>query len=113
MQLLILVLNKVNLLNELLRSLSEEGIHGATVLESMGMSKALNGKHSEHIPVFGTLKMLLHENRPFNKTILLALNEKQLEKAIPCVKKVLGDLSQPDAGIMFTVPINYVEGYTE
>ena len=45
------------------------------------------------------------------KTILLVLKDDQVEETISVVKRVVGDLKEPNTGIMFTLPINNVEGF--
>ncbi|WP_373897909.1 hypothetical protein ACER0A_010255 [Haloimpatiens sp. FM7315] len=109
MQVLIMVLNKTNYLEDIVKELNHCKIRGATIIDSTGMAKILTSC-GEEIPVFGSLKMLLNEKRPFNKTIFTVLKDEQIPIAINAIKKVVGDLSKPDVGILFTLPVNYVEG---
>ncbi|MCY6354764.1 hypothetical protein [Clostridium sp. ZS2-4] len=109
MQLLVFVLNKVNKLDDLLLSFAKAGIKGATVLDSHGMAEVLID-HDQDVPIFGSLRMLLQEKKPFNKTIFAVLSDDQIGTALTCIRQVVGDLSQPGVGIVFTVPVNYVEG---
>lgn len=113
MQLLVLVLNKVNRLDDLLLSFTKAGIKGATVLDSHGMAEVLIDHHKQDVPIFGSLRMLLNEKKPFNKTIFAVLNDSQVGVALTCIRQVVGDLSKPGVGIVFTVPVNYVEGMRE
>lgn len=109
MQLLILVLNKVQCLEAILENFITEGIKGATVIDSTGMAKILSdGTHD--LPMFGTLKMFIDEKYPYNKTVFLVIENEELEKVLACIKKETGDLDKPGVGIVFTVPVNYIEG---
>lgn len=110
MQLLIFVLNNEEVLDDLLKSFVNAGIKGATILDSMGMARALTANDSGNIPIFGSLKLMLNEGRPYNKTILVALNDDQVDTCVQCIKDVVGDLSRPDSGIVLTVPVNRIEG---
>lgn len=110
MQLLVLILNKLDCLDSILKEFVESGIKGATILDSVGMARALTQGDNEDIPMFGFLKTVLHESRPFNKTILVVVKDEQVSTGINAIKRVLGDLTEPDTGIVFTVPIGYVEG---
>lgn len=112
MKMLILVLNKVDKLDDLLVSFSKAGIKGATILDSYGMAKVLSSSHDD-LPMFGSLRMMLNEKRPFNKTIFTILNDKQITLALKCIKNVVGDLSKPGVGIVFTIPLNFVDGIRE
>ena len=110
MQLLVLVLNKVELLDELLKSFLEAGIKGATIIDSVGMARALTSGGNENIPIFGSLKFIMNEGSPSNKTIFVVLEDNELKTCVECIRKVIGDINKPDVGILFTVPVNYFEG---
>lgn len=109
MQVLIMVLNKTNYLEDIIKEFNNCGIRGATIIESTGMAKILTSC-GEEIPMFGSLKMLLNEKRPFNKTIFTVLKDEQVKIAVDAIKNVVGDLKKPGVGILFTLPVNYVEG---
>ena len=110
MQMLTFVLNNIDLLEDVISELNNAGIHGATILDSTGMGRLLYNSRNENIPIFGSLRMILNNNRPFNKTIFTVLKDSEVQIAINAIKAVVGDLSQPDAGILFTIPVNFVEG---
>ena len=99
MQLLVIVLNKLECLDKLLTALEEEHIPGATILDSRGMAQQLEG-HDE-LRFLGSLRMLMNPAHKENKMIFMVLDGE---------KEVTGGLDQPDSGILFTVPISYVEG---
>lgn len=109
MQVFFLVINKVSLVDELLKEFASIGIHGATIIDSTGMGRALMNSEEE-IPIFANLRMLLNEAKPYNKTIFAVLEDEQVPQAAEAVRKVVGDFSNPDMGIMFTVPIHYLGG---
>lgn len=110
MQALVIVLNKTEVLEDLLMEFTNKGIKGATIIDSMGMIRVLADDHSDDIPLFGSLKMMLNENRPFNKTIFTVLPDDKIPIAMDCVKRVVGELNKSGVGIMFTVPVNLTEG---
>ena len=95
MQLLVIVLNKLECLDKLLTALEEEHIPGATILDSRGMAQQLEA-HDE-LRFLGSLRMLMNPAHKV-RTVSRVVNE------------VTGGLDQPDSGILFTVPISYVEG---
>jgi nitrogen regulatory protein PII len=109
MQLLVLVLNKVEKLENLLKDFVHIGIKGATVIDSTGMARVLHDD-LDSIPIFGSIKMLINENYPYNKTVFVVLKDEQIKPTIESIKKTVGDLSKPNVGILFTLPVNYVEG---
>ncbi len=112
MQLLVVVLNKVEKLDDLLLELSDNGIRGGTIIDTMGMIKTLANDHSE-IPLFGSLKSLLNEDRPINKTIFMVLPDEKIPIAMSCVRRIVPDLDKKNKGIMFTLPVIKAEGLTK
>lgn len=106
MKLLILILNKVEKLEEVLEGFLEIGITGATVIDSVGMGHVL----SEEVPIFAGLRFMFAGTKPHNKTIFSAIKDEREKPAIELLQKILGDLNQPGTGIVFTIPIEKVEG---
>ncbi|NLM11180.1 MAG: hypothetical protein GX213_10500 [Clostridiaceae bacterium] len=112
MQLLLLVLNQVEKLEDLLMGFMDEGITGATIINSTGMIKELAG-HMEDQPIFGSQWFNIDTDRKESKTIFMALSEKQVEKARKVIHQVIGDLSEPDTAVLFTIPLISSEGIDE
>lgn len=108
MQVLFLVLNKVECLEELLVSLAESGIHGGTVIESTGMARVLGD--AEDMNVLGTLRALLDPQRKESKTLFFVLPEEQVDVVRRIVNEVTGGLNKPDTGILFGTPVTFIEG---
>ncbi len=110
MQALILVLNKVELLDDVLNSLSKCGVSGATILDSQGMGSRILST-DENVPMFGSLKAFFDREHPYNKTLFTIVeNEEVLNKAIEAITDVTGNLANPNEGLMFTVPVGQVIG---
>lgn len=110
MQVLVMVLNQVDSLEDILDAMNNIGIKGATVIDSQGMARVLGGNNPEKLPLFGSLSMFINDNRPYNKTIFVVLRNNQVTDAIDAIKSVVGDLTKPDVGIVFTLPVGHVEG---
>ncbi|HZK33588.1 MAG TPA: hypothetical protein VFC60_03715 [Tissierellaceae bacterium] len=113
MNILFLVLNKTEYLDEILDAFVEIGVRGATILDSQGMGSALS-KSGKDIPFFGGLRALLDNTRPYNKTVFTVIeDEETLDKAVKEVKKILGNMSEPGVGLMFTLPVGEIFGMTD
>ena len=78
MQLLVLVLNQVDKLDELLKAFVNEGITGATIINSTGMIKELAG-HMEYQPIFGSHWFNIDHDRK-KANFFMALSEEQVKK---------------------------------
>lgn len=112
MQLLVLILKKLDQTNELIKALAESGVKGGTILEGTGMAESL--VNMEDLPVFGVLRRILSdEERESSQVMLFVLKDEQIIATREVIKKVIGDLNMPNTGIMFSIPITYVEGLGE
>lgn len=109
MQLLVLVLNRTQFLEPLLKRLAETGICGATVLDSTGMAHMLYQDHEE-LPFLGGLRRLISPDRNVSKTIFMVLDDARVDEVRRIIIDVTGGLDQPDSGIMFAVPTTFTEG---
>ena len=110
MQVVTLVLNKVECLEKLLETLLENNIHGATVLDSTGMMRVLD-QSGDDMPMFGTLRQLFDPARKSSKTLLMVLEDDQLDTVRRVVDSVTGGLDKPDTGILFATPATMVVGW--
>ena len=112
MKLLIMILNKVDVLEDLLLELANRQIKGATILSSTGMAHTLyNSSNDQEASFFlGSIRTLLNPEREESKTILLVLKEEQVASAVEAAEKVTGGLDKPDTGSVFTLPVDYIKG---
>jgi nitrogen regulatory protein PII len=107
MELLVCVINKPELLDDVLAGLLEAGVSGSTVVESQGMGKII----SRDIPIFSGFKGLFTGARESNFTIFSVVKEKEvLENAIRTIQQVYGSFNEPASGVLFTVPVSRVLG---
>lgn len=112
MKLLIVILKKEELVEEVLKGLAEHGVKGGTVLEGTGMAQMLYDM--EDLPIFSVLRRALtEEDSESSHVLLFALRSEQAAEAAGIIKQVAGNLSEPNTGILFTVPIDYIEGLGE
>lgn len=108
MKLLVLILNDLDKLEQLLQKFNDEKISGATIINSTGMARTLAEIGDEAL--FGSLRHLLNMDRNENRTILMVLNENKVVNTVSLIESVVGDLNNPDTGIVFTLPLDFVKG---
>jgi len=109
MKFLLMVLNKVEVLDTLLEKLMDCGVKGATILNSTGMAREL-AKNSEDFPIFGSLSFLLNPERKESKTIFMVLKDEKVDDVKKVINQVVGDISKPDTAVLFTLPVLSAEG---
>ncbi len=109
MNLLIVILKKADFVTEICKELAEEGIHGGTILDGTGMASII--EQMDDLPIFGMLKAILaddDENETV-KTMLFVMSDEEMVAARKIIRNVIG-LDEPNTGIMFAVPVTFVEG---
>ncbi len=108
MQLVVIVLNKTECLERVLSAFEENGITGATILDSKGMASELT--EHEDFPIVASLRLMLNPAHRENKTIFMLTEDEKVMQISRIVSAINGGFDQPDTGILFTVPIGYAEG---
>jgi nitrogen regulatory protein PII len=109
MKLVVYVMNDVRLLEQFLKDLNDHGIKGATIIPSTGMARKLS--ESDDMRFIGTLKSLFDHPRIESNVILIVLPDDLVDEAYRCIERVAGDMTQPNSGIVLTLPIDHVKGY--
>lgn len=111
MQALFIVLHEVEYLNDVLTALYDSGVKGATILDSVGFGRT-GFKPQTYLPLISSLMEGVEASRPHNRTIFSVIDdESAVDRAVAAVEKILGDLSKPGKGIMFTVPVSRAIGF--
>lgn len=105
---MILILNKIEVLEHLLKELSEIGVSGSTIIPSTGMAKAL--VDCDEYSFLNSLKVILDPEREESRTVLTLLKDELEESALDCIERVVGDLSNPNTAIVCTLPICNIRG---
>ena len=113
MYLLVNVLEQPEHLVSILEGFANMGIKGSTVMNSTGMGRVLMtaGKAG---PAMEEISRIIANGESSNKTIFTVVKEKDmLDKAIDIVKSFCGDLCEPGKGVLFAIPLAYVDGLPE
>lgn len=108
---LFVVLNKAEYLNEILKKMKSIGITGATIVDSVGAGR-LRRSIGKEIPLIGGFMKSLDTDIANNKTLFTVVeNKEKLDSVMDEIEKICGgDMSKPDTGIMFAVPIAVSRG---
>ena len=109
MQLVICVLNKTSALESILREFGNNGINGATVLESKGMAHILS--ENEELKFMESIAKFLNPENSESKTLFVVAPDEEAEKIASIIDLCTGGLSNPDTGIVFSVPVVKTWGF--
>ena len=108
MQILFFILKQTHLLNDILHELAEAGVRGGAILDAKGMGESL--ANMEDIPMFGALRQILSsEEKEQVKLLMFVAEDSEIVPIANTIKKVV-DLSKPNTGIIFSLPVYYCEG---
>ncbi len=107
MKLVVIILNRVEFLEDLLTAFLEIGISGATVLNSVGMGQIV----SRNIPIFAGLSDAFPGSSPSNRTILAVVEDRQVKRMARMVEEVCGSLDDPGSGLMVSLSLDEVFGF--
>ncbi len=110
MQLLFLIIKRIELVDDIMQALAQSGVRGGTVIDSLGMAKSISTM--DNLPTINALRAILNGVDPSQKgkLLLIAVPEDQVKTARDAIIGVTGDLDTPNAGVFFGVPITFAEG---
>lgn len=108
MNLLIVILKKAEMVSEICKELAENGVHGGTIIDGIGMASVI--EEMDDLPIFGMLRSILADDEhEVVKTMLFVMDDDELEKSRKLIRNVVG-LDEPNTGIMFALPVSFVDG---
>ena len=107
MKAVVIILNRVEFLEDLLTAFLEIGVSGATVINSVGMGQII----SKNIPIFAGLADAFPGSSPSNRTILAIVKDRQVERMARMIEEVVGSLDDPGNGLMVTLDLDQVFGF--
>lgn len=110
MEFLILILKKIELIDELILKLQESDVKHGTIIDGKSMTSALSTRWND-VPMFGLFRSANnHEYNEDVKVMMFALKKEQVEGVKNVIKEALGEIDKPSTAVMFTLPISSEEG---
>ncbi len=108
MKLVVYIMHDKSKLENFLHLCNENDIKGATIINSTGMARKLI--ENDDMEFIGSLKVLFDNPRAESHMIFMVLEDNLVDLAIKIIHQVAGDMTKPNTGIVFTMPIDYFEG---
>lgn len=111
MQAIFLVIKQTELVDDIMSALANAGIRGGTAIDSAGMARSLT-KLDSNMSTVQLLRGILsgEDDSHKSKTIFVIVNDEQVDDVKEAITSVTGELTKPNAGIMFGVPVSFAEG---
>ena len=112
MFLILFVLHDTSKLEQILKCWSDAGVKGTTILLSTGFKRI--GKSnilSEDIPLIFNLADILEHEEKTNRTLFSVVkDEETVDRVINVTQELIGDLNQPNTGILTVLPVSRAYG---
>jgi len=109
MHMLIMVLDDSTRLNEVLEAWTGAGVRGVTILESTGLNRVFRRKAAD--PMYAGFSQIFGSGRVGHQTLFAVVDNIDVaNKAAAATEAILGDLTKPDTGIIFAVPVTQTWG---
>lgn len=101
-----LVLDNPALLNDVLEAWSEVGVRGITILESTGVHRVRSKASRQDAPFMLGFSRLLRTDQVGHYTLFAVVPSMDIvEKLVAATERIVGDLSQPNTGVLFATPL--------
>jgi nitrogen regulatory protein P-II 1 len=111
MYLILFVLDNPDKLEALLNAWEKAGTSGATVLASTGMNRMLNSGVRDDIPLMPSLEDFYKRAEDYHRTLFTIVKDDEvLQKIVDATQSVVGDLNQPNTGVLVVLPTAQVYG---
>ena len=106
MYMIMFVLDDVSLLDQLLKSWSDFGIKGATIVESSGLHRQM----IKSVPMRYSYGETATEETGNVTLFVMVQSEKMVNICLQVIEAVVGDLNEPNTGVFSAWPIIKTKG---
>jgi len=105
-ELFVCIINRPEAVEDVIAAFVEIGVTGCTIVDSKGMGKII----AQDIPIFSGFKNMFSGTRESNVTIFSVMDSGLVDEAIKIIEEIYVSFSEPNSGIVFTLPVNRVKG---
>lgn len=103
----LLVLDNMDLVHDMLNAWEKAGATGATILESTGLGRVRKAGIRDDMPLMPSISSLMRPREERHRTMFTVVESEELVDAIiEATRNVIGDLNQPNNGVLFVLPVS-------
>lgn len=107
----LLVLDDLDLVHDMLNAWDKAGAPGVTILESTGLGRVRQEGIRDDMPLMPSLSSLMRPREERHRTLFTVVESEELVDAIvEATRSLVGDLNQPNNGVLFVLPVSRVLG---
>jgi nitrogen regulatory protein PII len=109
--LVVLVLDDTDKRSLILDAWESVGVKGITILGSTGLGRVRRAGLRDDLPLMPSLQDMLYGETSHHHTLFSVVDsQEQVNALIKTTQTIIGDLSQPNTGLLFVVPVLQVVG---
>ena len=110
--LVIFVVDEVEHCPALFDAWEEIGVTGVTILESIGLGRVRRAAgYRDDLPLMPSIRSLLQTQEEHHRTLMVLIKEEAtIDKLIAATENVIGDLNEPNKGVLMVRPVLRVVG---
>ena len=106
MYFVLFVLHDSTLCDDLLLSWEQAGVKGVTILPSTGLNRMQKRALQEDMPIMPSLEDFFSTNEVGNRTLFTVVQDDDMvENVLHATEEVVGELSQPNTGVLIVLPV--------
>jgi nitrogen regulatory protein PII len=104
--LVVLVLDDPDMCSCILEAWEQIGVTGVTILESSGLGRLRRKAIRDDLPLLPSLRDVFSSQEVPHRTLFSVVdNQEKVDKMVDAVQGQIGDLNQPNTGLMFVTPV--------
>lgn len=109
----VLILDRIEMAPLVLDAWEATGVGGVTVISSTGLGRIRKRTYRDDLPLMPSLAAIMQASEEPHSTMLTIVEDEELlNKVLEVTQALLGDMTKPNTGILFAVPVSHVIGLT-
>ncbi len=90
----------------------DAGVVGITIMESTGLGRIRQQMgYRDDLPLMPSIRNLMQSREEHHRTLFtLVKDEAAVDKIVAATESIIGDLSEPNRGVIFVLPVVRVVG---
>jgi nitrogen regulatory protein PII len=110
MHMILFVLDNPDYLDEVLEAWEDIGVTGVTIVESTGITRYRQTKQVG-TPLMAGLNRVMNSREEGHITLLtIVIGESKVSQCIDAAERIVGNLSEPNTGVLAAWPVSIVKG---
>lgn len=112
MFLVIFVVDNPDFCSEILEAWEQAGVTGATIMESTGLGRYQRARlRRDDFSIMPSISQFFEAEEIRHRTIFSVVQtQQQIDALVGAASRIVGDLNQPNTGVMFVLPVLQVYG---